>query len=101
MLAIRDKEEIPRLAEGASQLILLAFKRMNSKVTEIQLVSIVRKARRAYAGRPMRFGDFFPLYDATFDKAPLAPVPQPPLEAAPLRTRRADFIVLNPIAVER
>jgi hypothetical protein len=60
VLAIRDKEEVPRLAEGVSQMILLAFKRMDPGVTETQLFNIVRKARRVYAGKPMRFRDFFP-----------------------------------------
>lgn len=80
VLASRDRDEVPRLADGVSRIIPLIFSRMDPKVTETQLFNIVREARRAYAGKPMRFRDFFPLYGATLDAATLAPVPQPPFK---------------------
>ena len=78
VLASRDKDEVPRLAKGVSQIVLMMFSTMDPKVTETQLFNIVRKARRTYAGKPMRFRDFFPLYGAKLDKATLAPIPLPP-----------------------
>jgi hypothetical protein len=78
VLATRDVDEVPRVAAGVSRIIPLMFSRMDPAVTETQLFNIIRKARRTYAGKPMRFRDFFPLYGARVNRATLAPVPQRP-----------------------
>lgn len=78
VLASRDGDEVPRVAEGVSQIIPLIFSRMDPDVTKTQLFNIIRKARRTYAGKPMRFRDFFPLYGATVNETSLAPIPQRP-----------------------
>ena len=78
VLAIRDRDEVSRVAEGASRIIPLIFSRMDPAVPETQLFNIIRNGRRAYAGKAMGFADFFPLYGAGVEEATLAPVPQPP-----------------------
>ena len=78
VLATRDGDEVPRVAAGVSRIIPLMFSRMDPAVTETQLFNIIREARRTYAGKPMRFRDFFPLYGARVNKATLAPIPQRP-----------------------
>lgn len=82
VLALRDKDDVyePHLPAGVSRIIPLMLSLMDPKVTETQLVNIVRKARRTYAGKRMRFRDFFPLYGAKVDKATLAPIPRPPFK---------------------
>jgi len=53
---------------GAGRILLL-LRGFDSTITETQLVNKVRDIRRRYAGRPMRFRDFYPLYDAELSDA--------------------------------
>lgn len=71
VLPHRSKDNIynPRLAEGVSQIIKTVFEDRAAGITEITLVYIVRDARRKFAGKPMRFSDFFPFYGASLDSA--------------------------------
>ncbi len=79
VLGLREKNSVydPQLAGGVSQTIERLFLEIDPAVTRIQLVNIVRDARRAYAGKPMRFRDFFPLYGSTIDEQSMAPIPAP------------------------
>lgn len=65
----------PRLI-GAAR-VLLHLREIDSTITETSLVGKVLKVRRTYAGRPLRFRDFYPLYGATLN-ADCEPVLTPP-----------------------
>lgn len=58
--------------------ILLHLREIDETITETQLVNKVCQLRGVYAGRPMRFCDFYPLYGATL-KDDGGPVLAPPL----------------------
>jgi hypothetical protein len=79
VLALREKESIydPQLAEGVSQCLRIVFSAVDPVVTTVQLVNIVRAARRKYAGKRMRFRDFFPFYGGNVDPTTLVPQPGP------------------------
>ncbi|MEO7827535.1 MAG: hypothetical protein ABIR60_10380, partial [Allosphingosinicella sp.] len=79
VMALREKDSVydPQLAEGASKSLQIVFSAMDPGVTIVQLVNIVRAARRKYAGKTMRFRDFFPFYGGGVDPETLAPTPGP------------------------
>lgn len=53
---------------GAGSVIRDIVRSIDSSTTETALVNIVVAARRKYAGKPMRFLDFFPGYGTTFER---------------------------------
>jgi hypothetical protein len=67
----------PRLL-GAGR-ILLRLSEVDPTITETQLVNKVRSVRRQYAGKSMRFRDFYPLFGATLDPDNGDPIPAPPM----------------------
>jgi len=80
VLGFRHKDSVydPQLPDGVSRLVSMVFSKLDPTVTNTQLVNIIRKARRTYAGKRMRFMDFFPLYGAKVDSQTQVPAPQPP-----------------------
>ncbi|MGD9710811.1 MAG: hypothetical protein AB7V46_01945 [Thermomicrobiales bacterium] len=66
----------PHFPDGVSEIIPRLFQAIDKRISNVRLVNIVLSARRKYAGKPMRFLDFFPAYggsvdeDGTFDPAP-------------------------------
>ena len=62
--------------------ILRLLREVDDSITETQLVNKVFQLRRAYADRPMRFLDFYPLYGATLSED------GNPVLASPLRLER-------------
>lgn len=68
----------PHLALGVSQ-SLLHLRKVDPSITETQLANKVLELRKAYAGRAMRFRDFFPLYGASVSTDG-GPVCVPPVE---------------------
>ena len=65
----------PRLNDAAR--ILLHLREVDPTITETQLVNKVNQMRRKYAGKVMRFRDFYPLYGASLgsDGAPIVTLP--------------------------
>ncbi len=65
----------PKL-NGAGR-ILLHLREFEPTITETLLVNKVNQARREFAGKPMRFCDFYPLYGASVgdDGAPILAAP--------------------------
>lgn len=72
----KDSEYSPHLPENGGQIIGI-FMEIDPDVTETQLVNIIRDARRKYAGKPMRFLDFFPFYGGAVDEESMIPKPGP------------------------
>lgn len=66
---------------GAARILRL-LQEVDSTITETQLVNKVFQLRRAYANRPMRFFNFYPLYGATLGGD------GDPVLASPLRLER-------------
>lgn len=75
----KDSEYSPHLPESGGSIMKL-FMMVDPDVTETQLVNFIRDARRKYAGKPMRFRDFFPLYGGSVDEETLIPTPGPGYE---------------------
>ncbi len=67
VLARRDRNRHydPHFAPDVSQVVPRFFQDIDPSITTTRLVNIVRRARKEYAGRPMRFLDLFPFYGAT------------------------------------
>jgi len=60
----RNCVDDPHFKQGASEIIPKLLRELDPSITETQLVNIVLRARRKYAGRPMRFESFFPGYSS-------------------------------------
>ena len=77
----RDKHSVyePQFPEGVGQLIELQFADLDSDVSTKQLSHIVRKARKDFNGKLMRFVDFLPGYGARPDPETGAPIVGPHL----------------------
>ncbi|RED11014.1 hypothetical protein [Parasphingopyxis lamellibrachiae] len=60
--ASRTKNSLydPRLSEGVSQSVEIAFAQIDPEVSRTTLANIVVDARKKYAGKSMRYDDFFP-----------------------------------------
>lgn len=61
----RNSVEDSHFKSGVSELIPKVFRELDPTISVTQLVNIILAARRKYAGKPMRFIDFFPGYGAT------------------------------------
>jgi hypothetical protein len=61
----KDNAYEPQPTGKLGKIMLEFCKEIDPSVTETMLASMVKAARRNYAGKPMRFADFFPLYGAT------------------------------------
>jgi hypothetical protein len=90
--ALRDKNSVydPQLPDEISRTFGMVFSAIDPDVTETQLVNIIRSARRKYAGKPMRFRDFFPFYGGTVDEQTMIPTPGP-------HHRLKQFEIVTPI----
>jgi len=79
VVSSREKNSVydPQLSDAAGRTIAMVFLELDPAVTKTQLVNIIREARRAYAGKPMRFPDFFPFYGAKWAEGSTAPTPGP------------------------
>lgn len=64
----RNSSYDPHFKPGISQIIPMFFRAIDPAITIGQLVTIVEKARRKYAGEWPEFSDFFPLYGARSDE---------------------------------
>ena len=64
----RDSVYDPHFADGVSQVVPLFFQDLDETLTVTRLVDSVRRIRKEYAGKPLRFSDLFPLYGASFDR---------------------------------
>jgi len=57
----------PGFPEGISQIIPIIMKKWDESITTTQLVNVVRKIRKKYAEKPLRFCDLFPTYGITLE----------------------------------
>lgn len=64
VVASRTKKSVysPSFADGASQLVPMFFQDVDPSISVTRLVNSVRKARKEYAGKALRFQDIFPFY---------------------------------------
>lgn len=68
VMASRSKNSLYAANLGKTAQGLLVFARgLEPSVTEIQLVNIIKTARRKYAGKSFLFADFCPSYGVTFE----------------------------------
>lgn len=69
--APRHKDSVyePQLLGPSGEALRVLMKAMDPSVSETTMVNWICALRRKYAGKPMRFGDFFPGYGATMDAA--------------------------------
>lgn len=69
VLAIRYTRDdySPQPANALAEHIILVLQQCDPAVRPDRIVRLILEARRTYAGRAMRFSEFFPLYGATFD----------------------------------
>lgn len=63
----------PSFPEGISQIIPNIVQLWDKEITTTQLVNMVRKIRKQYAGKPLRFYDLFPTYGVTLENDGLKP----------------------------
>ncbi|HEY0012109.1 MAG TPA: hypothetical protein VGB79_04565 [Allosphingosinicella sp.] len=79
VVSSREKNSVydPQLPDASGRTMAFVFSELDPTVTKTQLVNIIREARRAYAGKPMRFRNFFPLYGAHLDAGSMVPTPGP------------------------
>lgn len=54
----------PQPVGASGQVLVQFFQNIDPAIQVTTLASIVKDARRKYVGKPMRFGDFFPLFGA-------------------------------------
>lgn len=52
----------PHFGEGASQLVPIVFRDVDASISNTRLINSVRKVRKKYAGKPLRFRNLFPFY---------------------------------------
>jgi len=64
VIAHRTRESVydPHLVGISGEVIRKFFSDVDPTIPEVRLANIVRDARRKYAGKHMRFVDFFPSY---------------------------------------
>lgn len=60
----REGHYDPQPLSAGGQVLVQFFQNIDPTIAATTLASIVKAARREYAGKPMRFGDFLPLYGA-------------------------------------
>lgn len=64
LLHEKDHKYDPQPVNVGGQILVQFFQDIDPNIAVTTLASIVKEARRKYAGKPMRFGDFFPHYGA-------------------------------------
>jgi hypothetical protein len=69
IVARREKNDAyqPQGSNALSEMLITVVQTFEPDASTTQIVNIIRDARRKYAGKPMRFRDFFPGYGATVD----------------------------------
>ena len=80
----KDSVYAPEFPEGISKIIPLIVQKWDTKITTTQLVNMVQKIRRKYAGKPMRFLDIFPGYSIYPKDGVLIPPPNLAIETLEL-----------------
>jgi hypothetical protein len=63
----KNSEYGARLSEGAKGILMIATD-LDPSITEIQLANLIKRTRRQYAGKALRFIDFFPAYQMEVDE---------------------------------
>lgn len=66
-LRTKDHSYDPQFADAVSTIVLQFFKLLDPAISTTTLANFVIEARRKYAGQPMRFRSFFPLYGGSID----------------------------------
>lgn len=77
VLSQREKDSVyePHFPEGISQIVPIIVQKWDQSITTTQLVNLVRKIRKKYAGKPLRFHELFPLYGASMNNTEIVPPP--------------------------
>ena len=69
----KDSVYAPQEADRLGGLVIELAQQLAPRAAVHTIINIILAARRTYAGRPMRFRDFFPLYGARIDPDTLLP----------------------------
>ena len=67
LLVYKNSVYDPQAADAGGRVLVSVFEDLDAGITVGTLATIVKMARQKYAGKPMRFSEYFPLYGATGD----------------------------------
>lgn len=96
VMAPRDRDDVydPHLPGNMGTALRIVVDSVQPKVTGSELAYWVCETRKKYAGKPMRFLDMYPAYDATVEHQTGVPMLRPPLSLSG-RQSRLLFTVLR------